>query len=107
LIPKIIDKEEGRCLVSSPRTSNMEMTRNSTGKEVKKPVQKIRVSRRWKSRFGKAKFTLRKPCPQSWSAHETLSTIFCSFLSLNLLRVPALKPPIMAEKEEVKTDEFD
>jgi hypothetical protein len=42
-------------------------------------------------------------------AHETLSTIFCSFLSLNVLRVSVLKPliNIMAEKEEVKTDEFD
>jgi uncharacterized coiled-coil protein SlyX len=64
LITKVIDKEEGRCRVSSPRTSNMEIVRNSTGEEMKKPVKKVRMSRRRKARFGKAKASSRKSCPR-------------------------------------------
>ena len=109
LITKVIDKEEGRCCVSSNRNSNMEIVRNSTGEEVKKPVKKVRMSRRRKARFGKAKASSRKSCPRPGqlmklcqpsavlSCHKTYS------INGNVKSAggACTQPPIKADKEEV------
>jgi uncharacterized coiled-coil protein SlyX len=111
LITKAIDKDERRCHVSSTWTSNMEMMRNSTGEEAKKPLKKVCMSRRRKTRFGKAKATSRKSCPRPGqlmklcqpssflSCHKTYS------INGNIKSADGActQPPIKVDKEEVKT----
>ncbi|XP_059450588.1 uncharacterized protein LOC132181401 [Corylus avellana] len=111
LITKVIDKEEGRCHVSSTRTSNMEIVRNSTGEEVKKPVKKVRMSRKRKTRFGKAKATSRKSCPrrgQHMKLCQPSAVLSChkTYLingNVKSAEGACTQPPIEADKEEVET----
>ncbi|KAG6719835.1 hypothetical protein I3842_03G027100 [Carya illinoinensis] len=62
LITDVSNKDEGKCLEPSSRTSNSEMMNSSIGKEVKNPI-KARTLQRRKIRFGKAKATSWKSCP--------------------------------------------
>jgi uncharacterized coiled-coil protein SlyX len=111
LITKVIDKEERRFHASSTRTSNMEMMRNSTGEEVKKPVKKVRMSRRRKTRFGKAKATSRKFCPrpgQLMRLCQPSSVLSCHKThsingNVRSAEGACTQPPIKVDKEEVKT----
>ncbi|XP_041006179.1 uncharacterized protein LOC121250977 [Juglans microcarpa x Juglans regia] len=63
LITEVSNKDEGKCLQPSSRTSNSEMMNSSIGKEVKNPI-KTRTLQRRNIRFGKAKATSWKSCPR-------------------------------------------
>lgn len=74
LITQASKQDEGKCTAASPNTKNMETMKNFSGEEVRKHV-KVRMSRRRKNRFGKAK-AKRRSCPsQLTKPYQRLSIL--------------------------------